>query len=191
MSDPPKFMRFSDHRFKVGEDVYLIDENGYDIFEGRLKSISANKYIVYLPVDQTEYELPSAERLLKRCAQNKKIFYTQEKIRQEKIQQEESDSAAEITLLESDDNKSINTTQTSSKQSRNRANNFEEENKNIEKEISIPVKINISKELAKYVPTSLSVESSKIKGSKDFTLSINVSFTDTEMEMNTTKRVTP
>lgn len=89
----PPFEFVPDHPFKKGEKVYVIDPNGYDIWEGQITDVKDNTYHVHYP-EYPEDDGPiteTAKRVLVQTKRNKDIFTKQEKIRAERENQEEDD----------------------------------------------------------------------------------------------------
>ena len=84
----PDFERDENHQFRLGDRVYVIADNEYDIYEAEITAVNDGSFSVHYPEypdDDTdvgeEYVLPVTER-------NQKIFDEQEEIRKEKEREE-------------------------------------------------------------------------------------------------------
>ena len=70
--------------FKNGDDVYVIDGNGYDIYLGKIVNVVGDTYAIHYPAwPEDDEELNGSERLLALSDRNKEIFEQQEKLRRE------------------------------------------------------------------------------------------------------------
>lgn len=79
MSKQPEFEIDPNHEFKSKEKVYLIDTNGYDIWEAKITAVDGNKYTVQLLEDRKHTEtVEGTERLLAWTRANTKICKEQD-----------------------------------------------------------------------------------------------------------------
>jgi len=84
MSKEPEFERVVDHEFKLKETVFMIDPNGYDIWEGQITSIEGLKFSIHYPDYPNDDEVvEGTERMLVATKMNRRIFNNQEAKRSE------------------------------------------------------------------------------------------------------------
>lgn len=85
VNDIPDFERVENHQFQKDEEVYMIDPNGLDLWEGIIEKVEGNKYSIHYPEFPTDDEdVEGTDRVLVRTDKNKEIYNNQEKIRAEK-----------------------------------------------------------------------------------------------------------
>ncbi|KAK8888034.1 hypothetical protein M9Y10_039094 [Tritrichomonas musculus] len=85
VNDIPDFERVENHQFQKDEEVYMIDPNGLDLWEGIIEKAEGNKYSIHYPEFPTDDEdVEGTDRVLVRTDKNKEIYNNQEKIRAEK-----------------------------------------------------------------------------------------------------------
>ena len=75
MSDTPKF-EFPDESevFQIGDEVYAIDDNEFDIYEGTIEEISSDgQYTIYFP-EYENSEVKVRDQLLFKTQKNQVIF---------------------------------------------------------------------------------------------------------------------
>lgn len=106
MSDDPapEFEFVADHKFAKGEKVYVIEPNGYDIWEAEINEVKSNgTYAVHYPAfPEDDCDISEEDkRILVQTKKNKKIFDEQEEVRNEK--EEESEEAEDHDYVEEDD----------------------------------------------------------------------------------------
>lgn len=92
--DIPDFEFVRDHEFKVDEGVYVIDQNGFDIYEAVITDIDGDGvYSIHYPdwPDDDCTITDEDERLLAKTGRNVRIYRDQEKIRNENAKGEDSD----------------------------------------------------------------------------------------------------
>ena len=92
----PKFERVKNHKFEKDEKIYVIDENGYDIYEAIIKDINENNYSIHYPdYPQDDKIFDNIKNFLVITPKNEKIFKKQDQIRLEienqKVEEEEED----------------------------------------------------------------------------------------------------
>jgi hypothetical protein len=86
MSSRPDFEIITGHDFKPKEKVFVIDPNGYDLWEGIITSIKSNKLGIQYPAFPGEdEELEDTSRILTDTRVNRRIFNMQEAIRQTQL----------------------------------------------------------------------------------------------------------
>lgn len=84
----PKFERVEDHQFKEGEDIYMIDPNGFDIYKAQIVKIEGTQYKIHYPeYPEDDETVENTERILALSRVNTRIFNTQEAARATKIGQ--------------------------------------------------------------------------------------------------------
>lgn len=77
------FDRPEGYEFKEGENVYVIDPNGFDIWEAQISKIVADNYAVHYPdYPQDDEELNGTARLLAATEKNKDIYARMENNRE-------------------------------------------------------------------------------------------------------------
>ena len=98
MAETPAFERIEDHEFQPKEQVYVIDENGFDIYEAVIKSIEGLHYSVHYPEYPSDDQvLDGTARLLPKTRVNTRIYKNQEATRAQIAgEDEEADSDAPI-----------------------------------------------------------------------------------------------
>mgnify|MGYP001107914598 CR=1 FL=1 len=78
----PQFDRPENYVFKEEEIVYVIDPNGYDIWEGQISKIVGDAYAIHYPeYPEDDGELNGTERILPQTEKNKDIFRIMEHVR--------------------------------------------------------------------------------------------------------------
>jgi hypothetical protein len=83
MSRTPKFERTKDHTYEVNEKVFVIDKNGFDIWEAQITTIQNGTYSVHYPeFPEDDEALPDTSRILLDTRVNRRIFNNQEGERQ-------------------------------------------------------------------------------------------------------------
>ncbi|OHT06158.1 Mitotic apparatus protein [Tritrichomonas foetus] len=88
----PDFERDESHQFKVGESVFVIDPNGFDLWKATIRSIEENKFSLHYPEFPDDDEIvEGTERLLERSRKNGRIFNEQEVRRSSAQENEEED----------------------------------------------------------------------------------------------------
>lgn len=81
----PKFERDPDHEFKQGEEIFVIDENEFDIYKGRIISKQGLQFTIEYPdYDYKLEEITDTYRLLPNNRTNKRIFQNQDSLRRQK-----------------------------------------------------------------------------------------------------------
>ena len=79
--EAPQFDR-AKHDFAVGEKVYAIDHNGYDIYKAEIVNMVGDKIAIHYPdYPNDDEELTGTDRLLVMSDANRVIFEAQEKVR--------------------------------------------------------------------------------------------------------------
>ena len=90
MEDEPDFEFDPEHKYQVGEKIYVIDPNGFDIWEGEIQEIGITTWSVHFPdYPQDDRKYRTTNQFLLRTEGNKKIFEEQEKARKENNEEEE------------------------------------------------------------------------------------------------------
>jgi hypothetical protein len=80
--DAPAFEHVEGHEFAVGEDVFVIDRNGYDIWEGQVVAVGSDKIAIHYPdYPEDDEELAGTDRLLAVTDANKAIYAEMEEAR--------------------------------------------------------------------------------------------------------------
>jgi hypothetical protein len=83
MPKAPKFERVKDHAFDVKEKVFVIDKNGFDIWEAEITQIQNGTYAIhYLEFPDDDENLTETNRILVNTRVNHRIFNQQESDRQ-------------------------------------------------------------------------------------------------------------
>jgi hypothetical protein len=86
MSGRPDFEIVAEHDFKPKEKVLVIDQNGYDLWEGVIKAIKGEKISIHYPEFPGEDEdFDDTTRILVDTRINRRIFNTQEAARQTQL----------------------------------------------------------------------------------------------------------
>lgn len=82
-----------DHTFKVREKVYILDTNGYDIWEGVIKSIDGNEFTISNPEypKNSGQKISDLSRIFPVTKVNYRIFHEQEMKRSERAAAEDDD----------------------------------------------------------------------------------------------------
>ena len=84
------FDRPEGYVFKEEENVYVIDPNGFDIWEAQISKIVADNYAVHYPdYPEDDEELNGTDRLLAATEKNKDIYRRMENNREKNKQQNE------------------------------------------------------------------------------------------------------
>lgn len=96
MSDLPAFERDASQEFHVGDKVYVIEENEFDIFEAEIKEIDEEGISVHYMEFPDDDGKVAKERVLAQTETNKKIFEEQEQIRNAKDEEEEEEAAEAV-----------------------------------------------------------------------------------------------
>ena len=79
----PDFDR-ADQTFRNGDDVFVIDANGYDIYKGRIVNVVGDTYAIHYPeYPEDDEEVAGKSRLLVMNDKNIEIFEEQERMRKE------------------------------------------------------------------------------------------------------------
>jgi IS4 transposase len=82
-ADAPAFERTSGYQFSVGEDVFVIDTNGYDIWEAQITAVVGASVAVHYPdYPDDDEELTGIARLLRVTDKNREIFDAMEQTRE-------------------------------------------------------------------------------------------------------------
>jgi hypothetical protein len=92
MVDIPLFEIVPEHEFKVKEKVLVIDPNGYDLWDGIITSTKNGHFRVHYPEfpgDDQDFE--DTSRILVDTRVNRRIFKTQEAVRQTQLPPLEED----------------------------------------------------------------------------------------------------
>jgi hypothetical protein len=83
-SEVPAFEKVEGHEFAVGESVFVIDQNGYDIWEAQVVAVVGDKIAVHYPeYPEDDEELTGTDRLLVATDANKAIFTEMEETRKQ------------------------------------------------------------------------------------------------------------
>ncbi|KAH0789799.1 Mitotic apparatus protein [Histomonas meleagridis] len=108
MSDTPAFeYPPEDQQFEVGQKIYVIDPNEFDIYEAQISAIDGNKYQIHYPdYPDDDGEIEGTKRFLIKTEKNNKIFEEQDRIRlqEEARALEEEEEEAESQEDEDDKN---------------------------------------------------------------------------------------
>ena len=89
MTSPPNFERDEDHDYQPREEVYVIHQNGYDIYEAVIVSVEGFHYTVHYPeYPNDDQVLDGTSRLLPKNRVNTRIYRNQEAARSEKMIQD-------------------------------------------------------------------------------------------------------
>ena len=95
MSDsekPPEFVREPEHKFTEKEKIYVIDPNGFDIYEAIIKKINNGSYeIDYPQYPSDNFTTTDTGRFLVINDANKAIYENQETLRLAKDIEEEEE----------------------------------------------------------------------------------------------------
>ena len=92
MEEIPKFDKDPKHVWKKGEKLFVIDTNGFDIYEAELKYVSPIAWHVHYPdYPEDDFTARSTERFLVMNETNLKIFDEQQNIRACKAAEEEEE----------------------------------------------------------------------------------------------------
>lgn len=84
------FDRPEGYVFKEEENIYVIDPNGFDIWEAQISKIVADNYAVHYPqYPEDDEEINGTDRLLPQTEKNKDIYARMENNRQKNIEQKE------------------------------------------------------------------------------------------------------
>jgi hypothetical protein len=82
----PGFERNPDHNFQVREKVFIIDNNGFDIWEAQIKDIQGGSVTVHYPGFPDDDEaINDFARVLVDGRVNRRIFNSQEATRQAQL----------------------------------------------------------------------------------------------------------
>lgn len=77
----PKFAHTQNPNLHVGQEIFIIDENKYDIYRAEIVAIKDGVYTIFYPDYETTEEINGIDRILLKNNVNKKIFKEQELIR--------------------------------------------------------------------------------------------------------------
>ena len=93
----PAFVKDPEHKFVTGEKIYVIDENGFDIYAAELRTVTENSWEVHYPqYAEDDFTAKDTTRFLVINEENKKIFEEQESIRKCKdLEEEDEDESGE------------------------------------------------------------------------------------------------
>ena len=80
MTEEPKFERINDFKFKIGSDVFIIDQNGFDIFKGFVLGSAKNIYKILFTETKIVEDI-HIDRIIPNTPINEEIFDKQEKVR--------------------------------------------------------------------------------------------------------------
>ena len=92
-----------EHKYQIGEKIYVIDPNGYDIWEAEIVEIGTTSWFVHFPdypEDDGQYETP--DQFLLRTEKNRSIFEKQEKARKENQEEEEEEESTKSDTEDGD-----------------------------------------------------------------------------------------
>lgn len=105
MSDEtPNFDIPTNHTFTAGEQIYVIDPNGFDLYEAEIKSVGENSWHVHYPdYPEDDFTAKNTSRFLLKTETNMKIYEEQETIRVAKQIEEEEESTVEPDDPEDED----------------------------------------------------------------------------------------
>jgi hypothetical protein len=93
MGDSPRFQVVEGHEFKPKEKVFVIDPNGFDIWEAVITTVRGGKYSVHYPeYPQDDQEIEDTSRILVDTRANRRIFHTQEAQRQVELSEASEES---------------------------------------------------------------------------------------------------
>lgn len=91
--DTPGFERVEDHEFQKGEEVYMIDPNGFDLWEGVVEGVDGDKISIHYPeFPEDDETVEGTERVLVKTDVNKEIYNKQEEVRKLKMEEEEEEN---------------------------------------------------------------------------------------------------
>jgi hypothetical protein len=88
MAVSPLFHTEPRRQFSAGESVYVIDPNGYDIWEARITRIRRTRVFASVADDSERYQWIDLDRIIPKNDSNRAIFDIQERIRSEKMYRE-------------------------------------------------------------------------------------------------------
>ncbi|OHT04007.1 hypothetical protein TRFO_28610 [Tritrichomonas foetus] len=92
----PKFDRPEGYTFKEEEEVYMIDPNGFDLWEGVITKIVEDKYAIHYPeFPQDDEEVTGTDRILPRTDKNKDLYRRMENNRKSNEEEEEEEEVPE------------------------------------------------------------------------------------------------
>ena len=92
MSDEekPQFSKEPDHKFVEGEKIYIIDPNGFDIYQAEIRSYRNGTYDIHYPqYPSDDFTTTDTSRFLVINEANQAIFNDQESVRVAKEIEEE------------------------------------------------------------------------------------------------------
>ena len=105
MGEPPNFERDDSHIFRTGENVLVIDPNGYDLWEATIRSVDDGRYSLHYPEFPSDDEVvEGTSRILVRNRTNARIFKQQEATRNAPPPDEEEDEEPSESESDSSDN---------------------------------------------------------------------------------------
>jgi hypothetical protein len=84
----PSFDHQINHQFHLGETVYVIDDNDYDIWEARVKKLEQKRIFVSFEHEIDNDQWINRKRILMQNDVNNEIFREQERIRKIKCLRE-------------------------------------------------------------------------------------------------------
>jgi hypothetical protein len=86
MSGSPKFEYTPDHSFHPKEKIFVIDKNGFDIWEAEIVDIESGTFSVHYPAfPEDDEKISDSNRILVDTRVNRRIFNTQESNRQAQL----------------------------------------------------------------------------------------------------------
>lgn len=83
MAECPNFFRGKKNMFKTDMDVFVIDQNGYDLRRGLIKFFGNNAWTIFYPDTKEVEDIIDTNRLIPYNKDNKRIYYEQERKRNE------------------------------------------------------------------------------------------------------------
>ena len=83
---PPRFDKPRNHVFLEKENVFIIDKNEFDIWEGTIQIINDVQYLIHYPDYPEDDETVGLERILPKTNKNKQIYMYQEEKRQKYLE---------------------------------------------------------------------------------------------------------
>lgn len=127
-----------DHEFKVKEVVFVIDPNGYDIWEANITAVDGNKYSVHYPdFPNEDTVLDDKSRILVDTRVNRRIYNNQETARNSKPivdSSDEEDAEEEEESEDSDEGNDYKPIAPPLKEGKTKKNKKKKGKKNLKKE---------------------------------------------------------
>jgi hypothetical protein len=106
MTDAPAFEIIEGYQFSRGERVFVIDPNGFDLWEGVISSVNKGiPTIRYLDGDAIDEKISDKSRILAKTETNQEIFDSQEAIREDYLQKLSSAEVKQTGPLGSPENR--------------------------------------------------------------------------------------